>query len=175
MRRYLSLFICVLLLILAGCTGPSEQMAEEDIRKQIVADNISLNYSDDVAGGAWLERYLKVENAEMADCFRTSDMSEGFELCFSKWTSGQRAYIVSEVVYGDGVRYLCDLYDLTGITKLHTLAYAYERISSDERFEDGMKGIGGNGYSDGVIEDNITAQSAQTMSSTLLVKESLAV
>ena len=55
MRRYLSLFICVLLLILAGCTGPSEQMAEEDIRKQIVADNISLNYSDDVAGGAWLD------------------------------------------------------------------------------------------------------------------------
>lgn len=174
MKRTLALMLCILAVVFAGCSVPSEQMAEEDIRKQIVADNACLELTDDAAGAAWLLSYLKVENAEMSECFRTDDMSDGFELCFSKWSAGQREYMVSEVVYEDGKRYLCDLYELTGVTKLHTLAYAYERVSADERFSDGMVGVGSNGYSDGILEVNITSEAAQTMSSTLLVDESIA-
>lgn len=173
MKRFLALILCILTVVFAGCNVPSEQMAEEDIRKQIIADNSSLNAPDDEAGAAWLRSYLNVENAEMVDIFRSADMSEGFELCFSKWTSGQREYIVSEVVYGDGKRYLCDLYELTGVMKLHTLSYAYERISSDERFSDGMRGIGSNPHSDGITEVNITSEASQVINNTLLVNESI--
>ncbi len=173
MKRFIVLLMCTLTLVMSGCNTPSEQMAEEDIRKQIMADNATVSGADDAAGAAWLERYLNVNNAEMTECFRTDDMSEGFELCFSRWGSGQREYIVSEVVYPEGERYLCDLYELTGETKKRTLSYAYDRIKGDERFEDGMKGIGDNTYSEGVTEINITTQIPQAASNTLLVKESI--
>ncbi len=173
MKRILAFIFCILTVAFVGCNVPSEQMAEEDIRKQIIADNGSLNSPDDEAGAVWLHSYLKVENAEIVDIFRTDEMSEGFELCFSKWASGQREYIVSEAVYSDGKRYLCDLYELTGVVKLHTLSYAYERISSDERFSDGMKGIDGNPHSDGITEVNVTSETSQVINNTLLVNESI--
>lgn len=173
MKKLVVLLLCIMTVLMSSCNTPSEQMAEEDIRKQIVADNAMVSTADNAAGGTWLERYLNISNAEMAECFRTDDMSEGFDICFSRWGSGQREYIVSEVVYPDGVRYLCDLYELTGETKKRTLSYAYDRIKSDERFEDGMKGIGDNAYSEGVKEVNITSEIPQAANNTLLVNESI--
>lgn len=179
MKRFTALLLCLVLLVCSvGCDNTDPDVnAATDVRTAIREDNLSEMGEDNTAGGKWLVHYasaLSVTGGAVLyeEHFRTGEFSEGFELCFSKWTADGKEFIVTEAVYGDGKRYLCDIYELTAVEAVNRLDYALGRLEGDGRFDITLTEPA-NVFGESVKEYNITSAIPQTVRCTLLGKQSI--
>lgn len=180
MKRLTALLLCVILLVCSvGCDNadPVPENTPVDVRTAIREDNLSEVGEDNTAGGKWLVHYASALSlsggaALYEEHFRTGEFSEGFELCFSKWTADGKTFLITEAVYGDGKRYLCDIYELTAVESVNRIDYALGRIEGDGRF-DITAAEHTNGFGENVTEYNITDEVPQTYRCTLLGKQSI--